>query len=37
MGEELIKIENNQKFDLCYSIDENTWNGKTYTIKVKRY
>ena len=29
MGEELIKTENNQEFDLCYSIDENTWNGRT--------
>ena len=29
MGEELIKTENNQKFDICYSVDENTWGGRT--------
>ena len=29
MGEELIKTENNQEFDICYSVDENTWNGTT--------
>ena len=28
MGEELVKTENNQKFDICYSIEENTWNGR---------
>ena len=29
MGEELIKTENNQEFDICYSIDKNYWNGRT--------
>ena len=29
MGEELIKTENNQEFDVCYSVDENNWNGRT--------
>tara|TARA_B100000674_G_scaffold57015_1_gene39709 strand:- start:14876 stop:16579 length:1704 start_codon:yes stop_codon:yes gene_type:complete len=29
MGEELIKTENNQEFDICYSVDENTWSGRT--------
>ena len=29
MGEELSKTENNQEFDICYSVDENTWNGTT--------
>ena len=28
MSEELIKIENGQEFDICYSIDENYWNGR---------
>ena len=28
MAEELIKIENGQEFDICYSIDENYWNGR---------
>ena len=29
MGEELIKTENNQEFDICYSIDKNYWNGSS--------
>ena len=29
MGEELSKTENKQEFDICYSVDENTWNGRT--------
>jgi len=29
MGEELIKTENNQEFDICYSIDKNYWNGRS--------
>ncbi|MAO71496.1 MAG: single-stranded-DNA-specific exonuclease RecJ [Flavobacteriales bacterium] len=29
MGKELKKTENNQEFDICYSVDENNWNGKT--------
>ena len=29
MGEYFDKITDNKPFDICYSIDENTWNGTT--------
>ena len=29
MGEDFDKITENKPFDICYSIDENTWKGKT--------
>ena len=29
MGDFLDKINENQRFDICYSIEENDWNGKT--------
>jgi len=28
MGEYFEIIKDNQTFDVCYSIDENEWNGK---------
>ena len=28
MGNFFELIKNNQRFDICYSIDENEWNGK---------
>ena len=38
MGEELTKTENKQEFDICYSIDENIWNGmKSIQLRLKRY
>jgi len=29
MGDDFEKITDNKPFDICYSIDENTWNGTT--------
>ena len=29
MGEDFDKITENKPFDICYSIDENTWKGQT--------
>ena len=29
MGEDFDKITDNKPFDICYSIDDNTWNGTT--------
>ena len=29
MADDFEKITNNKAFNICYSIDENTWNGKT--------
>ena len=28
MGKQFEQIKNNQEFDVCYSIDENEWNGR---------
>ena len=28
MGDFFDNIQNNQKFDICYRINENQWNGK---------